>query len=383
MVGYEEDIEDNEGQNEPQDDEMENQENIGGEEDTGNAEEEQSSESGATGADEESGSTTVQEPNTRFITNILYENNGSVYGLEVLLFDIDDRRIEKILVVDETSFDSWTTFTKQLKQACVPYTVSDSELIDEIQAEREKVGQIQSDGYKYTYDDFVNYLNNLDENSRWSSLKEMGSLEKILKNQAVDVPNAIGGTTTKYPVEINATKFMDMTSDMFSKTGHEHNYADKVHATAEGVNGVGSDKVYGHVKVINNLTTDVNITGEVLSAYQGKVLKDEINRVDNKNGWSAPIKPNKYLTYKVNEDLRLCVMNYNRSDYTGLKSKTGNHELHKEYTIPKKYKPSGRALTPLYRGDVVMYVRTNGSVNVYNLTKLKKINLYCQIMWHY
>ena len=49
------------------------------------------------------------------------------------------------------------------------------------------------------------------------------------------------------------------------------------HASAESRFGLGTADLYGHCKVIDALTAESYIDGEVLSAYQGKILNDKIN----------------------------------------------------------------------------------------------------------
>lgn len=46
------------------------------------------------------------------------------------------------------------------------------------------------------------------------------------------------------------------------------------HKSADGTYGLGSGTEYGHVKIINGLTSPEYTAGEALSAYQGKVLND-------------------------------------------------------------------------------------------------------------
>jgi hypothetical protein len=52
---------------------------------------------------------------------------------------------------------------------------------------------------------------------------------------------------------------------------------------SEGVqaNGLATGVAFGHTKVINNLTTTGAVDGESLGAYQGKVLKDDIDKKVN------------------------------------------------------------------------------------------------------
>ena len=49
------------------------------------------------------------------------------------------------------------------------------------------------------------------------------------------------------------------------------------HASTASTYGLGTTENYGHVKTVNNLTTSAHADGLALSAYQGKLLNDEIN----------------------------------------------------------------------------------------------------------
>ena len=125
------------------------------------------------------------------------------------------------------------------------------------------------------------------------------------------------------------------------------------------------------------------LSSTALSSKQGYELNQRINAINQRFAWSDVKSIGSYIKYRVNEDLRLVVCNYNRSDYTGLKDATGNHVLNGAGTIPNYYAPSSRVLTTLYRGDVTLYYNTDGSVNIYNLTKIKKMNIHAQVLWHF
>lgn len=323
-----------------------------------------------------------QEPNTKFTANVLYENNGSVYGLEVLLYDVKDNLVEKLAVVDEDEFNGWIEFIGKLSQRYITFTDEDYESLQSIKTEYDKIGKLKDDGEKYTIADYNTFLENLE--TRWEQLNsERKSLETILKNEGV--ADGDGSDVFKsYPYIINATSLNDTPAEDFSKKGHLHSeLAVRNHSSVDDSYGVGSDDRYGHLKVIDNLDASENVGGEALSAHQGNVLYKRIRELEAKNLWEAVVKKNDYLKYKVNPDLRLVVCDYHRKDYTGLKSKTGVHTLHKAGTIPEKFRPSKRVSTPLYRGDVTLYYNTDGSVNIYNLTKIKKINVSAQVIWHY
>ena len=317
---------------------------------------------------DENGTTTDNRP--KFVTNILYEDSGSVYGMEILLYNREDKSIEKILVVDETEFDAWADLIDNLNNAYTHYTDNDLQLLQELKTAKENYNNNRIT--KEQYEEQVDAIN-----ESWSELQQMGSLETILKNKIV---NGV------FPVEINATKFDGLDSNSFSKEGHGHAYAPMNHSSRDNEYGIGSESEYGHVKIINNLNATEYVSGQVLSAYQGTVLKKDIATVDGKYSWDnfKTLDTDGYMRLKVNEDLHLVVFEYRRESYTGLAKKTGLTELHNSSKgIPEPYRPTGRVLTPLYRGDVVLYVRTDGSVNLYNLTTHKSINIYAQLMWYY
>lgn len=313
--------------------------------------------------------------NIEYVTNFLYENNGSVYGLEVLIYSEKENLIDKLIIVNESEFDSWTTMVDNLSSAYVPFTQTDLDNIEQIRSWKEEY-----DNGTITWDDYQTHLGTLE----WSDYKTFGgSIDKILKNEPIETINSNGEPVTEYPFNINATTLMGMASDKFSKANHTHNYASKNHSSTDDEYGLGNEDLYGHTKVINSLDAEFYQSGESLSAYQGKLLNDKMTNMENQNMWLPVQTGSEYIECKVNEYLRLVVFNYNRVNYTGLANSTGNHELHPIGTIPTEYIPSNRASCSMYRGDVVLYVTKNGSVNLYNLTKLKSISLYGQILWHY
>ena len=57
--------------------------------------------------------------------------------------------------------------------------------------------------------------------------------------------------------------------------------ANENHASTGTTYGVASGSNYGHCRVVNNLTTNSYSDGFVLSAYQGKVLKDLIDSLED------------------------------------------------------------------------------------------------------
>ena len=57
--------------------------------------------------------------------------------------------------------------------------------------------------------------------------------------------------------------------------------ANENHASTGTNYGVGTSNNYGHCRVINNLTTNSYSDGQALSAYQGKLLQDQIDSLED------------------------------------------------------------------------------------------------------
>lgn len=284
-------------------------------------------------------STSANVNKQRFITRVFHEQDNQVIGVEVIVRDDDNEVIDNIIVADETKLKQ---FEEDWEKISNYYFIrGDVELPEDLQ---EKVDS-----------------------------GELSTLQEILAN--------VDGETT-----INATTLNGLyTSDSFSLEGHDHNdiYCTKQHQSDTEDYGIGTNALYGHVKIADHLNDSTFSKATALSSHQGYELNQRINEVSKRNAWSEVITLGNHMKYRVNPDLRLLVINYNRSDYTGCKKTTGGHELHKEGTIPSYYCPTSRVLTPLYRGDFVLYYNTDGSVELYNLTTKDKINIHAQVMWHY
>ena len=303
----------------------------------------------------------------QFVTKVLYDNDNSVYGAEILLFDISGKVINKILITDENEFTAWTTFVEKMNEGYVPYTDNDINNLDRLM-------MLKAEGNENAYQSFLEELESEEGEYSWSSLKRVGSLETILKNEVRD---------NEYPVEINATTFKGMDTDAFSKVDHVHvEYAPSYHSTTTSQYGVGTSTKYGHNMCVNNLTTSSHEDGLCLSAYQGKVLKDNVDSIKSGYRWSPLTKLTDYLNYRVNPDLRLIQVYFDRPKFTGCKE-AGLHRVFNSNTIPSQYAPRLRVVTPLYRGDVTVMFDNDGSVSIYNLNPIREINIWCQTMWHY
>ena len=119
-----------------------------------------------------------------------------------------------------------------------------------------------------TYNDLIEQLEGIDER-----YLDRNDVLQILQN------------TTNEIVNINATSLNGLSSDQFARYNHNH---DSVYAKLPHVNTLSTEGVAGHTKIINNVSRDAFVTGEALSAYQGKLLSDRINGMQpklNDTGW--------------------------------------------------------------------------------------------------
>ena len=196
-------------------------------------------------------------------------------------------------------------------------------------------------------------------------------------------------------LQINATKLNGYSPNDFARTVHSHDtYAQTNHSSSLTTYGAGTTTNYGHNKIANNLTTTEYRDGEVLSAYQGKVLNDLINSTKaeitkwDKITLSGHNNVADYCTLYVNKALRLARVTYNRANVKkGVastknssnkdnnpspywivgKATVGGIYLHKDGAIPSDYQPSTRVAQPFYRGDFVFRVESDGSIRVHNI----------------
>lgn len=291
----------------------------------------------ATEADENATSETTTVAKQKFVTRVFHEQDNQVIGCEVIIYDNYNEVIDTICITDQTTLKSYIDNWDAISQYYI--LRGDVELPEELQA-----------------------------------LVDAGqpTLQDILEN-----PN---DTTT-----INATTLEGSSAADFARVDHSHGsaYCTTKHDSSNKDYGISTNDLYGHCKIADRLTDSTYTEATALSSHQGYVLNQSIKDLQSRNAWSSVKTKGSYIKYRVNSDLRLVVCNYHRSDYTGMKNTTGKIELHPAGTIPSNYAPTARAITPLYRGDVTLYYGTDGSVNLYNLTKIKSMNLYAQVMWHY
>ena len=162
-------------------------------------------------------------------TRIFHETDKQTIGAEVIVYDDIGNKVNSIMVTDQTQFDQ---LVEQLR------------VLDE------------------TY---------------------------VTENQLLKVLSNAQGTIN----QINATTLNGFKDVDFAMKTHDHDdkYVGIGHAmsTAPG-NYLGTGNLFGHVKVIDNLTRGNYVDGEALSARQGKILSDNINTKEPKltdTGWDS------------------------------------------------------------------------------------------------
>lgn len=227
--------------------------------------------------------------------------------------------------------------------------------------EGDNIGSIQVTS-KQQFDNLIDRLDSIDE--RFISKSELQN----------EVDNLI----------INANTLSGFSSTDFALNNHTHEneYARTNHADAGNTFGLGSNSLYGHVKLIDNCNQSDYRDGEALSAKQGKILNDKIDsEIQNISASWREIKSNDYYDLHYNPIMKLVWFRYHRADYTGFVNSVGNKTMHVVNSISSTYAPRVRMNTPIYRGDVVIYVDPDGSISVYSLTKFSKINLHAGMMW--
>lgn len=297
--------------------------------------------------------------NKLFQARVFLEKNKQVYGAEVVLFDKNAEEINRILITDETDYEAFNKYITNMNKAYVPYTTNDVGIVDTLSHYDE-----DSDEY-------------IEADSRWSELSKKNDLKTILENKIslTDENNHITSYLDGGQTIINATHLNGLDSGEFSKLGHNHDdrYLDPSHSYTVGVNGS-----LGHLRLVDNLTTSETNGGQVLSANQGKELNTRLEKVERKYGWRTE-KWGKYVTYHINEDLHLIAVDYDRENFTGLKRDKGKVPLHTKFP----YKPTKRVISPLYRGDVSFYIGSDGSMNLWSLSYLDSINIYCHLVYYY
>ena len=175
-----------------------------------------------------------------------------------------------------------------------------------------------------TYNDLVKQLDDIDE-----KYIDKQDLLTILQNTSGEI------------VAINATYLNGQSADFYAKNNHDHN---TMYAPLSHVNVNASENNYGHVKIINNLSRGSFVTGEALSAYQGKLLSDQIDTMQPKledTGWDTwPITGSSINAYDppyCRKYGKLVVLSFNSTVANTLKKDKIFFTLKSEFRPDKSY----------------------------------------------
>lgn len=305
-----------------------------------------------------------ESKNKIFQTRVFHEQNNEIYGAEVILFD-DKEEIERILITDEIKLESFNALINNMEEAYVPYSQKDLANLEILKKVASNQLDTSSDEYKLM---------------TWSKLHEKGDLKSILENNLQVSESEERSYNEGERVIINATHVDGLNSGDFARYDHKHSdYLNVSH-----LNTFATTTNAGHAQIVDRLDEDSLSDGKVLSARQGKVLNDKLTNLSNKfdNSWTQTRKIGEYITYKVNTHLGLIVCTYKRKNYKGFQSSTGAKLLH-EKKIDSRYCPSSNVVTPILRGDIVLYYTKDGSVYINSLTRQSSIDIDVQTMWSY
>ena len=229
-----------------------------------------------------------------------------------------------------------------------------------------------------------------------SKFKELADKILDIDNTYIDKTELINiVANTQSELQINATKLDGYGPNDFARTIHSHTgYAQTNHASSQATYGLGTTGVYGHNKVINNLTSTEFRNGESLSAYQGKLLNDLISSSKAEvTKWEQITLSGyndiaNYCKLYVNKSLKLARLTYSR---TGVKKGVGSTKdstgkdknpspywivgevtkgtvyLHMNGAIPSDYRPTERVMSPSGAGGYVYYILENGGIGIHNV----------------
>ncbi len=174
-------------------------------------------------------------------------------------------------------------------------------------------------------------------------------------------------------LDINAKTLNGYSSADFAQHDHTHT---NTYAPNSHVGIVADSSNMGHTKIVNNLTRD-DFDGEALAAYQGKVLSEMINTLqDSLTSWTTQ-SVGSYGSLKVNKAFRCCRFRYVREI-----TLNGNKVLHNNY-IPSSYRPPGVVRVPQSQ-NTILSVDSEGDISVATTySGSTKTTLNANFIWFY
>lgn len=217
-----------------------------------------------------------------------------------------------------------------------------------------------------------------------SQYRELASAIENIDNTYIDKTELIALLSdVENPLTINATTLGGVAAADYARLNHNDlhagTFAPKNHASETNSYGLGDGTHYGHVKTIDNLNTASNISGEALSANQGRILNEAITALQKSLTKWTRYEIGKYGVLKVNTALHCCRFNYTRENYKITEDKV----LHSGY-IPEEYRPGGvvREWDSKY---VMLSVNSNGDIEIATNHKSLPVTntLRCNFIWFY
>lgn len=310
--------------------------------------------------------------NKTFQARVFHEKGNEVYGAEIVLIprEESDCPIETILITDKVKLDSINGLIENMERCYVPYTTDD---LDNLEIYKKIAsGEMTTSDMAY-------------KTMTWSKLHDKGDLKSILENKISLSDEEIESYEKDDITIINASHLSGFNSGDFVKSSElDGRIADKFVVKSHETISASTSRA-GHAFIVDNLNESNLSGGKVLSANQGRILNEKIKSLEGRinNGWSNEKKIGSYISYKVNEVLRLIACVYERPNYRGFQSETGTQILEGKGTIDNMYTPAGNIVSPLIRGDITLTYTKDGEVLIHSLTRQNNIDINVQTMWHY
>ncbi|WP_407462778.1 hypothetical protein [Methanobrevibacter sp.] len=198
----------------------------------------------------------------------------------------------------------------------------------------------------------------------------IGSIQVTSKKDFDDLKAKLDGLDETYisidnlestlsKISVNAQTLDNYSSTDFALKEHEHldKYAPTDHSSKDNVYGLSNQTMYGHAKIINNLTRSIYADGEALSAKQGYDLNNLIDTLRTAIGTWQTQKVGSYGTLKINPLLRMVIFIYYRESYTVSKNVT----LHSG-AIPQQYRFTGTQRTSPSDAYTILAVNNAGDI---------------------
>lgn len=201
-------------------------------------------------------------------------------------------------------------------------------------------------------------------------------------------------------ISSNAIQNQTVTNALNNKSNSDHNHNDvyytenevdgliSAHNTNSNAHNLAAVATSGSYNDLTDkpsgFTVDSSLSSSSTNPVQNKVVK---NALDNKansthsHTWSLQAIGSSYGTLRVNTDIRLCILQYNRdvSFPTANSTKTVVSGL-----IPSAYRPSGTVIGTTYNPAVAMGINNSGDILMRaSSATTSAIAVNCTTVWFY